>query len=276
MPSVSALYIYPIKSLGGISLSSSTITKRGLEHDRRWMLVDERNEFLTQRAHPQMALLKTGIKEDSIVVYHSADRENSITLPLHPAPKETVTVKVWDDYCEGQYAGDDINNWFSEKLGIPCKAVFMPDDSKRKLDPLYAKSEEDITGFADGYPVLMISEASLEDLNNRLDKPVPMNRFRPNIVIAGTEAFAEDTMKTFRINNSNFYGVKLCGRCIITTTDQQTAERGKEPLKTLAGYRTINNKVCFGQNVICDINGQITVGDAIDIVEEGIVAKRPV
>lgn len=276
MPSVSALYIYPIKSLGGIALSSSAITKRGLEHDRRWMLVDDNNEFLTQRAYSQMALLKTAIIRDSIIAYHSDDANDIIQLPLHPAPKETVTVKVWDDYCEGQYADDNVNEWFSQKLGISCKAVFMPDDSKRKLDPKYAKSDQDITGFADGYPILVISEASLEDINNRLEEPVPMDRFRPNIVITGTAAFAEDTMRMFRINNSNFYGVKLCGRCIITTTNQQTGERGKEPLKTLTGYRTINNKVCFGQNVICDDNGQINIGDDIQIIEEGIVVKQSI
>lgn len=273
MPSVSALYIYPIKSLGGIALSSSAITKRGLEHDRRWMLVNENNEFLTQRAYSKMALLKTGITADSILVYHLHDPNDIIKLPLYPAPKETVTVKVWDDYCEGQYADNNVNEWFSKKLGISCKAVFMPDDSKRKLDPRYAKSEGDITGFADGYPILMISEASLEDLNSRLEKPVPMDRFRPNIVIAGTTAFAEDTMKIFRINSNNFYGVKLCGRCIITTTNQQTGERGKEPLKTLAGYRTINNKVCFGQNVICEDAGQINITDIVEIIEEGVLVR---
>lgn len=267
MPAISALYIYPIKSLGGIALSSSKITRRGLEHDRRWMLVDENNEFLTQRAYPQMALLKTGIDEKTIFVYHSDSAEDIIKLPLHPEAKETITVKIWEDFCEAQYAADDVNDWFSEKLGIPCKAVFMPDNSKRKLDPLYAKSKEDITGFADGYPVLMISEASLQDLNSRLEEPVPMDRFRPNIVISGTAPFAEDSMKTFRINQHNFYGVKLCGRCVITTTNQQTGERGKEPLKTLAGYRTINNKVCFGQNVICDDDGLVNIGDEVNIIE---------
>lgn len=275
MPSVSALYIYPVKSLGGISLASSKITKRGLEYDRRWMLVDDHKQFLTQRAHPQMALLKTAIDETSILLHHSDDPGDFLRLPLQPVPKETVTVKIWDDYCEGQYAEEEQNEWLSKKLGISCKAVFMPDDSKRKLDPKYAKNDEDITGFADGYPVLLISEASLQDLNNRLDKPVPMDRFRPNIVIAGTAAFAEDTMKIFRIGSSNFYGVKLCGRCIITTTNQQTGERGKEPLKTLAGYRTINNKVCFGQNVICEEGGSISIGEHVEIIEKGTVVKLP-
>ncbi|MBC7936869.1 MAG: MOSC domain-containing protein [Rhizobacter sp.] len=273
MTRISAIYIYPIKSLGGIELNASAITRRGLEHDRRWMLVDEKNEFLTQRAYPQMALLKTAINIDSIIVYHCNKPEDVIKLPLYPAAKETITVRVWDDYCEAQYAAEAINKWFTQKLGIGCKAVYMPDESKRKLDPDYALSAEDITSFSDGYPILLVSEASLEDLNSKLQIAVPMDRFRPNIVITGTNAFAEDTMKHFTINHSNFYGVKLCGRCAVTTTNQQTGERGKEPLKTLASYRTINNKVCFGQNIICESGGKISVGDEIIIIETAAAGK---
>lgn len=263
MATVAALYIYPIKSLGGIELSKARITRRGLEYDRRWMLVDSNNQFLTQRTHPEMALLKTAIESSCIVVHHLNDPSVKVKLPLHPAPAATVTVKVWEDQCEAQYAENDINEWFSLKLGFPCKAVYMPESSERKLDPRYAISNKDITGFADGYPLLMISEASLEDLNSRLEEPLPMDRFRPNIVISGTAAFAEDEMKKFFINNIPFYGVKLCGRCPITTTNQKTGERNREPLKTLATYRTINNKVCFGQNVICE-EGRISVGDMVE------------
>jgi hypothetical protein len=262
MATVAALYIYPIKSLGGIKVAKAKVTRRGLEHDRRWMLVDHNNQFLTQRIHPQMALLKTRIEGAFIVVHHLNDPSGTIKLPLHPDISSTITVKVWEDYCEAQYAGNTINEWFSLKLGIPCKAVYMPESSERKLDPLYAITNKDITGFADGYPILMISEASLEDLNSRLEKPLPMDRFRPNIVINGTVAFAEDEMKKFVINEVSFYGVKLCGRCPITTTNQQTGERSKEPLKTLATYRNINNRVCFGQNVICE-EGEISVGDIV-------------
>lgn len=263
---VAALYIYPIKSLGGIELKSSAITPRGLAHDRRWMLVDEKNEFLTQRVYPQMALLKTAIDQEDILIYHSDDPSDLIKVPLQPTQKETIIVKVWDDYCEAQYADNEVNEWFSKKLGLACKAVFMPDSSKRKLDGVYALSDEDITGFADGYPLLFISQASLNDLNSRLSEPVPMDRFRPNIVLEGTEAYAEDGMKEFTINRTSFYGVKLCGRCIVTTTNQHTGERGKEPLRTLATYRTINNKVCFGQNVISSGSGKIAVGDTIELV----------
>ena len=263
-PSVAALYIYPVKSLGGIALLNSKITCRGLEHDRRWMLVDENNQFLTQRTYPEMALLKTGLTNGGISIHHLQDPSDQTILPLAPPQAPVITVKVWDDYCTAQYADNDINEWLSGKLGVSCKAVYMPENSRRKLDPRYAITENDITGFADGYPALMISEASLQDLNNKLSEPLPMDRFRPNIVIRNTVAFAEDDMKKFTINNTNFYGVKLCARCPVVTTNQQTGERGKEPLKTLATYRTINNKVCFGQNLICE-EGEIAVGDIVEM-----------
>jgi uncharacterized protein YcbX len=143
----------------------------------------------------------------------------------------------------------------------------MPESSKRKVDPLYAITNDDITSFSDACPILLIGQASLDDLNSRLEIPLPMNRFRPNIVFKGGFPYQEDSMKQFKITKMNFYGVELCGRCAITTTNQETAERGKEPLKTLATYRTINNKVCFGQNIISIGNGSISVGDTIELYE---------
>jgi uncharacterized protein YcbX len=261
---ISELNIYPVKSLGGFSVHSSLVTSRGLQYDRRWMLVDEDNKFLTQREHPQMALLKTAIQKDNIIIYHSDNAEDQLLLPLQPLPAPTVRVNVWDDHCEAQIAGDDVNEWFSHKLSFNCKAVYMPESSQRKVDPSYAISEDDITSFSDACPVLLIGQASLDDLNSHLNIPVPMNRFRPNIVFTGGSAYQEDTMIEFKINRMNFYGVELCGRCAITTTNQETAERGKEPLKTLATYRNIGNKVCFGQNIICKGEGQVNVGDKID------------
>lgn len=262
---VSALYIYPVKSLGGISLQTAVVTTRGLQHDRRWMLVDEHNNFLTQREHPTLALFKTAIVNDSITIFHSNNENDQIKLPLSPAPAPTIMVNIWEDNCEGQPATTTINEWFSSKLSIKCKAVYMPETSQRKIDPAYSIHENDVTGFSDGYPVLLIGQASLDDLNRRLETPLPMNRFRPGIVFTGGEPFREDSLKSFRINNVQFFGVKLCGRCVVTTTDQDTARRGKEPLKTLATYRTINNKICFGQNVIGSGTGVISVGDKLAV-----------
>jgi uncharacterized protein YcbX len=263
---VSELYIYPVKSLGGISLLSSAVTSRGLQYDRRWMLVDENNNFLTQREHPIMALLKTALENKSIIIFHSKDKQDFIKLPLSPAPAPTIFVNVWEDTCEAQPAADEVNEWFSRKLAIKCRAVYMPETSNRKIDPDYSINENDVTSFSDGYPLLLIGQASLDDLNSRLTSPLPMNRFRPNIVFTGGLPFQEDSMGSFKVNDMQFYGVKLCGRCVVTTTNQDTAERGKEPLKTLATYRTINNKVCFGQNIIGEGNGDIRVGDILKIL----------
>lgn len=265
MLQLSEIIIYPVKSLGGISLASAAVTSRGLQYDRRWMLVDEQNKFLTQREHPQMALLKTAIENDAIKIYHAANIADTILLPLVPAPAQTMRVNVWDDYCEAQLAADAINNWFSQKLSIECRAVYMPDSSIRKLDPNYETGPDGINSFSDDYPLLMIGQDSLDDLNSRLQNAVPMNRFRPNFVFTGGLPYQEDSMKEFRINSIHFYGVKLCGRCIITCTNQQTTERENEPLKTLATYRSMGNKVCFGQNVISGSGGRINVGDIIEV-----------
>jgi uncharacterized protein YcbX len=268
MPRISALYIYPIKSLGGISITSSYLTRRGLQYDRRWMLVDEKNQFLTQREIPQMALLKTSLDSNHIIICHSADKSDDIKIPLIPEFTETALVQVWDDECVALVADELINQWFSKKLGMACKAVYMPEETERPVDKRYAKESSDITSFSDAYPMLLISEASLNDLNKRLVEPVPMDRFRPNLVMCEAEAYAEDVMKHFSINSLDFYGVKLCSRCVVTTTDQQTGERNKEPLKTLATYRNINGKVCFGQNIISPHGGLIRVGDEIIIEQE--------
>jgi uncharacterized protein YcbX len=229
------------------------------------MLVDERNNFLTQREHPEMALLKTAIEKEKILVSHAANPADKVMLPLQPLPASTVLVTVWDDPCQAQIAPDVINNWFTRQLGTVCKAVYMPENSKRKVDPSHAINDDDITSFSDACPVLIIGQASLDDLNSRLKIPLPMNRFRPNIVFSGGLPYQEDSMMAFNINQMNFYGAGLCGRCAITTTNQETAERGKEPLKTLSTYRNIGNKVCFGQNIICKGEGQIKVGDKIDL-----------
>ena len=267
MVSISQLYIYPIKSLGGIAVTSAAITDRGLQNDRRFMLVDDNNLFLTQREHRTMALLRTAIEDNDLIVYHKDNPEEKLKLPLVPeVSASAVMVKVWDDWCEGQYISEEADKWFSEKLDFPCHLVYMPESTKRKVDTAYARNN-DITNFSDGYPVLLIGQSSLDDLNSRLEETLPMNRFRPNIVMTGTQPFEEDTMEQFNINGVNFYGVKLCGRCVVTTTNQETGDTGKEPLKTLSQYRRIDNKVLFGQNVLCHGNGVIRVGDEIKIVK---------
>ncbi len=265
MLQISNLYIYPIKSLGGIEVQNVELTDRGLALDRRWMLVDEHNQFLTQRSFPQMALLKTAFKENKLIVFEKDNEEDALTLDLEPVNGNNILVDVWDDHCEAQQVSTTADVWFSDKLRRNVKLVYMPDTSRRKVDEKYAL-HDDITSFSDGYPVLLIGQASLDDLNYRLDQPVPMNRFRPNIVFTGGLPYQEDEMKHFKINDLDFYGVKPCGRCVMTTINQDTGAAGKEPLKTLSMYRTANNKVNFGQNILHTGFGRINVGDEIRLI----------
>lgn len=267
MLQVSQLFIYPIKSLGGIAKQVVEITSTGFKHDRRWMLVDENNMFLTQRAQPQMALLQVGENADGIFVFHKQHPLQSISIPFTTEYSKRSSVTVWDDVCEALEADEEINSWFSDMLQVNCKLVYMPDSTKRLVDKKYAGNNE-ITSFSDGYPILMIGQATLDNLNQMLNEPVPMNRFRPNIVFTGGHAHIEDEMAAFTIEELNFLGVKPCARCVMTTIDQQTATGGKEPLKTLSSFRMKNNKIYFGQNVLQQQNGFIKIGDEIKIVTQ--------
>ena len=213
-----------------------------------------------------MALLRTAIENDKLLVFQKDFKEEKIILPLVPEmDSNTLMVKIWDDVCEAQLVSKEADNWFSEQLKFSCRLVYMPEKTERKVDPKYAL-DNDITSFADGYPVLIIGQESLDDLNSRLTEKLPMNRFRPSIVSTGGAAFEEDKIEHFRIKEIDFYGVKLSARCVITTTNQDTALTAKEPLKTLAGYRMKNNKVYFGQNLLLKGKGKISIGDQIEIV----------
>ncbi|SEO86248.1 hypothetical protein SAMN05428947_104380 [Mucilaginibacter sp. OK283] len=263
MLQISQLYIYPIKSLGGIPVTSAEVTSRGFKHDRRWMLVDGQNRFLTQREHPQMALIKVNIQSDGLLVSYHAN--GSIKIPFAYDTLSKHDVVIWDDTCIGVYVGDEFDEWFTTILGIPCRLIYMPDDSEREVDQRYAQPGM-ITSFADAYPFLLIGQASLDDLNKRLPAALPMDRFRPNIVFTGGDAFSEDLMDHINISGINFYGAKLCARCVMTTIDQQTGVKAKEPLKTLATYRLKNNKILFGQNLVHQGEGFVTVGDTISVL----------
>jgi uncharacterized protein YcbX len=267
MIKISQLFIYPVKSLAGISVNAAQLTDRGFQYDRRWMLVDEQTQFMTQRQFPEMALLQTGISEEGISIVHKKNSEKKILIPFSGFTNENLTVKIWNDYCDALPAEKFINEWFSEMLQFSCKLVYMPDDSLRKVNGRYAVENTDITSFSDACPVLLIGQSSLDDLNTRLEIPLPMNRFRPNIVITGSAAFEEDEMEEFLIGGIQFFGVKLCERCVITTINQDTSEKSKEPLKTLSSYRMQNNNVYFGQNVISKKTGVVRIGDELMILK---------
>ncbi len=266
MLQVSQLNIYPIKSLGGTSVPSATLTDRGFEYDRRWMLVDNNNRFLSQREIAGMALLQVDILPDDLKVNHKQHPSEYIKIPLTPAVDERITVDIWGINCEAQLVGPVTDKWFSEILKVPCRLVYMAEETIVKVEEPYAINN-DLTSFSDGYPILMIGEASLQDLNDKMEHPLPMNRFRPNVVFTGGEAFLEDKMEKFTINGCTFFGVKQSARCVVTTIDQHTTEKGKEPLKTLSAYRRKEAKVYFGQNVIASGRGEINVGDRITILQ---------
>lgn len=261
MLTVSALYIYPIKSLGGITLQQAEVTDRGFKYDRRWLLVDTDNRFMTQRDFAAMALLKVALLNDGLLITYSPDADN-IKIPFEPLTDDKFEVTIWESTCPAVRVSDEADTWFTRVLNKPCKLVYMPENTRRKVDPRYALNGE-ITTFADDYPFLMIGEQSLNDLNSRLADPLPMNRFRPNIVFSGGKPYGEDIINNFTINDIRFQGVKLCARCVMTTINQDTAIKNKEPLKTLATYRRKGQKIMFGQNVIHKGTGTISFGDEI-------------
>jgi uncharacterized protein YcbX len=268
---LSGIFIYPVKSLGGISLNETLVEDRGLQFDRRWMLVDEKGDFLTQREWPKMATLKVVLESENLKITAEND---ALFVPFQATSKEKIKVRIWQSKCEARLYDETVNSWFSDVLQTKCRLVLMPEETKRKVNPIYAlRKFEDVVSFADGYPVLLIGENSLEDLNGRLENPLPMNRFRPNLVLKNSEAFAEDNWKTIKIGDAIFHLVKPCARCVITTINQEKGvSDSKEPLKTLAGYRlkksVTGQKILFGQNLIAENFGaRIRLGDKLEIIE---------
>jgi uncharacterized protein len=263
---VEELYVYPIKSLGGISLETAVLEERGVRHDRRWMLRDMDGNFLTQRKLPEMALLQTEISEKGLKVRHANKHMEPLEISFEiPIPIEK-RVGIWDDECLAQKVNPDADMWFSEALGFPCELVYMPEHSDRFTNSDYTFNNERVS-FADAMPYLITGLNALSDLNSKSAYPVPISRFRPNIVFSGGQAFEEDNWKKIRIGNVIFHAVKPCGRCVVTTIDQETAQSGKEPLKTLSSYRFNGKSVIFGMYLTIEGKGKISVGDIIEVLE---------
>jgi uncharacterized protein len=256
---LAGLNLYPVKSARGIPLDEWEVDGFGLQYDRRWMVVDGSGRFLTQRDHPRLALVTTVV--DGCLRLQAPEMP-ALEVPLNPQPTVQTTVRVWRDRCSATWTGERPATWFSRFLGLPCNLVHMPDDMLRPVDRAYAPEGTRVS-FADAFPFLIISEASLADLNRRLPEPVPMNRFRPNLVIAGAEPYAEDHWDRLQIGALRLTVVKPCERCVITTTDQVTTERSSEPLRTLARYRKVRGKVMFGQNAVHETVGRVRVGDPV-------------
>lgn len=264
---IGGLFIYPIKSLSGISLSTSNVEKRGLQYDRRWVLVDDDNLFVSQRDHNNLALLQPMITEDSIVITQKNDPSVKLEIPLIPQGTIREIVTIWDDTCKAVEVSEKASAWFTKQLNTNCRLMYMPDDSIRLADTSYAIKADDKVSFADGYPILAITESSMEQLNSKTEIEIPIDRFRPNFLIKGGHSHIEDELRSFSIEGIEFYGVKPCARCIMTTVDQETAVKGKEPLKSLATYRKSGNKILFGQNIIPMNVGNVSVGDTISVKE---------
>lgn len=265
--SLVSIHVYPVKALGGLSLAQSLVTPRGLQNDRRFMVVDGNHEFLTQREHPKMAAVWVDI-ENGAISFSAPDAE-SISFPSTPVELPTRNVRVWGSVVRAQAVSRQADQWLSNHLGIDARLVYMPDSAERRINPDYARNNE-IVSFADGYPLLVVANASLDDLNTRIvgngGQPLPMNRFRPNLVISGCEAYAEDHPGEIAIGDAVFRAVKPCTRCQVTTTDQATGVvRGPEPLQTLATYRDSANGVRFGMNLIPLTLGTVRVGDVVTL-----------
>lgn len=256
------IFVYPIKSLGGIRLAQAIVEEKGFQYDRRWMLVDEEGIFVTQRNFPQLALLAVEFGDKELLVSSKKDRGKSVNIPLDQAVGPELMVMIWDDQVLAKIVHPELDQWFSDFLGIKVRLVMMPESTHRKVNAKYAVHSESVS-FADGMPYLLIGQESLNDLNSRLEIPVLMNRFRPNIVFAGGSPYLEDSLRKIKIGEVEFQIVKPCARCLMTTVDQESGEKGKEPLKTLSTYRTLHSKVYFGQNVVALQSGTISLGDMI-------------
>jgi uncharacterized protein YcbX len=263
---VGSLFVYPVKSCRGIAVDEAEVDRRGLRHDRRWMIVDAAGEFVTQRTEPRLALVDVVVDLQQAALKLSAPGQNTLTLDLLPREGARVCVRVWRDEVEALDAGDEATRWASTLLGAPGSIVFMPEDVERALREGYGQPG-DAVGFADAFPLMMTTTASLEDLNARMDVPLPMNRFRPNIVLEGCSPWAEDTWRRARLGKVAVRLPKGCDRCVITTIDQRTATPGVEPLRTLSSFRKIEGKVYFGVNAIPDGRGRIRVGDPVTVLE---------
>jgi len=258
---LSSINIYPIKSTAGMEVQSAVIDARGFRHDRRWMVVDADNRFLTGRQAPRMVLIRATPDGDGLRL--EAPSMASLKVLAPDSAGERLMVRVWDDVVDAACVDADCDAWFSEFLGRPVRLVMMDVQSVRKV----ASVDADDVSFADAYPFLAISRASLDGLNTRLAAPISMQRFRPNLVIDGCDPHAEDRWQRIRIGGIEFESAKPCTRCVFTTVDPILGVRDPsgEPLRTLKSYRRTDEGITFGMNWIARGRGEIRVGDQVEV-----------
>lgn len=261
-----SIYIYPIKSIAGISIEKAVVEERGLQYDRRWMLIDENNEMITQRKFHNMALFRMELVHKHMILRQSSKISETIKIPLQIHDGKSLEASVWNDQVKMVWPQLTADEWFSDILKTPCRLVYMPDDSPRQVDPKYVSKSMN-TSLSDGYPFLLANTTSLKDVSQKSGIKPEMGRFRPNLVVETSEPFEEDSWKSIAIGNISFRLVKPCARCIMVTIDQNTGKAGKEPLKSMSAYRKVNNRIIFGQNAIAERYGKISVGDELKILE---------
>ena len=260
---IKELYNYPVKSLAGNKLESVFVEKRGFANDRRFMFINQNNKFITARSHHQLTQIKVHLKDSELIFNNSSKQINQ---PIQLSP-DKINVSIWDSESNCHLIENNIiDEWISDLCGESLRLVYMADDDIREVNNKYGKSG-DIVSFADGYPILIANSKSLEDLNQRLKKPIKINRFRPNLVVEGNLPWEEDNWKKIKIGELIFRIVKPCARCVITTLDPETGEMGNEPLNTLSKFRKKNNMVLFGMNTIAENEGNINLGDQIELLD---------
>ncbi len=261
MVKLTGIFIYPVKSARGIALANAELSDRGLTHDRRFMIVDDQGLFVTQRQEPALARLETALEGDALALSFEGQ---TVRVPLAPPDGAARRVCVFSDEVEARDLGPDARAFLSAALAQPLSLVYMPAESRRAVDPKRAGPDE-VVSFADGFPYLLANETSLEALNGALEHPVPMARFRPNFVIAGAPAYAEDSFGELTIGEVPFVALKPCSRCVIIDTDQQRGVRAPGPLEALARTHKIGNRAIFGQNLVARGRGTVRVGDPVRI-----------
>ena len=261
--------VHPLKGAAGRRVDRVTLDAFGPRHDRRWMAVDPSGVFLSQRATPALARVGAAVDDDGALTLTAPG------LPPLPVPPGGAgpgtgprTVRIWDDDVAAEDCGHEAAAWLREALGEPARLVHLPEEGDRLVPAGYGRPGDRVA-FADAFPLLVLARASLDDLNTRLPAPIPMDRFRPNLVIDGAAPYEEDRWRRIRVGDVELDVVKPCARCLVTTTDQRTGERGKEPLRTLAGYRRMDGKVWFAWNAIHRRRGELRVGDPVEVLETG-------
>ncbi|WP_028799614.1 MOSC domain-containing protein [Streptomyces sp. 142MFCol3.1] len=267
-----SIHVHPVKAFRGESPRDAVVEPWGLAGDRRWALIDDGGKVVTQRQQPRLALAAAELMPGGGLRLSGPGREPiDVTVP---APAGATVLDIFGDKVEGVLADDAAHAWCSAYLGTDVRLVHMDDPATcRPVDPDFARPGETVS-FADGYPLLVTTLASLDALNSLIaqgdhahEGPLPMNRFRPNVVVSGTDPWAEDDWSRIAIGEVSFRVAKMCGRCVVTTTDQSSAERGKEPLRTLGRHRRVGNQLIFGQNLVPESRGTLRVGDPVTVLE---------